>query len=866
MEGKPVQNTSFHAYLTARKLGALERSEALLPVFASSSIGVYPYQIAASRFAMRSQYIKGCILCDEGSLGKTYEALLIASQRWYEGKDRLLLILPNNLVSQWVSKIENGFSLPYTLWNSGDEIPETDGIIITTYDYAQKQAEIIGSRTWDMIIFDEVDVLFKPENKTVITLKTATAGAFRLLLTPTPITMSVMDIYGLIHFIDESVLPEADDFYKRYFRKPENYHELTSWVSQFAFRTLKSQVTGYVNFTERLPITIDYALNPIERDLYAKVKEYLALPKKAAYPDMDKYELNLMYYHVLSSSPKAFCKTVDKALSRLGESEERTQLEEIRALANKVDVSGKMKALQSTLDSCFTMLKGYKLPDKAVIFTNNLTTRDLLANWLLEKQYPIITSLDKDYIERFRTEKAAILIATDTAAKGLDMEFCPVVINYDLLYNAVEMEQRISRCHRQGQLSDVLVVNLLSKENLSDVRILELINKRTLQFDGIFGMSDDIVGNFDTAIDEVLSKVRNPEDIQHSFEANLISNESANRQLISNAEDTLFTTFTKTIADKVTVTPQYISDKVATINADLWELVKYFFAKHDDYKVNEEDATITLIADEAPQLFYYWSGKQSRPYKGKKKYGMAKDFKPHHGKIALTSIIGRGVIHQAACADTGMIIVDADIEPCEIGLYEVTLSASGNWRLASYDVLVGMTESNEILTDKQCKAIFELPALSYTEDGEPTENWLRGVTGENKTPHQFDYFVSKQDMIERYQSENNTAQAEEIERVKLRAMRKKAMQEHLLDDLRRQIKAAKQELNSNSGDRLKEYAIEKDLKELEKQLRGKEQTLFYEQMKIDVAAEEEIEALTRNMRLEARVRRHFIIKVVGKNG
>ena len=858
--------TPFHAYFTARQLGTLARDETLLPVFASSAIDMYPFQVAAARFAMRSQYIKGCILCDEGSLGKTYETLLIASQRWYEGKDRLLLILPKNLINQWITKIENGFSVPYSLWSNGCELPETDGIIITTYDVALRQSETISSRTWDMVIFDEADALFKPENKTVTTLKAITAGAFKLLLTPTPITMSVMDIYGLIHFIDESVLPNADDFYKRYFRKPENYHELTSWVSQFAFRTLKNQVAEYVNFTERLPITVDYSLSPLERKIYAKVQSYLALPSKAAYPDMDSYELNLMYFHVLSSSPKALCRTLDKAISRLEEGIERVQLEEIRQIADKVDVSGKMKALQSALDSCSTMLKSHKLPRKAVIFTNNLITLDLLADWLTENRYAVITSRDPDYIERFRNEKTAVLIATDTAAKGLDMEFCPVIINYDLLYNAVEMEQRISRCHRQGQLSDVIVVNLLSKENLSDVRILELINKRTLQFDGIFGMSDDIVGNFDIAIDEMLAQVRKPADIQEAFENNLVANESENKGIVSQAEDTLFTTFTKTIADKVVVTPQYISDKTTAINSDLWELAKYFFSQRDDYEVSEQDTTITLTADIAPRLFYYWSGKQSKPYKGMKKYSMAKDFKPIHGKITLTSIIGRGVINEAACADTGTVIVSStNIEPCEIGLYEVILT-SGLEGLASYDVLVGITETGEVLPEEQCKKIFKLPVHSFTENGKRTENWLRGVTGESTKAHQLDYHVSKESAIERYNIENSVALEEEVERIKLRAMRKKTVQEHTLNDLQREIKSVKNEMTANSGDRLKEYAIEKNLKELEKQLRGLEQNLFFEQMKIDVATEKEIEALTKNTQIKARIRRHFIIKVVGHNG
>ena len=136
---------------------------------------------------MRSQYIKGCILCDEGSLGKTYEALLIAAQRWYQGKDRLLLVLPPNLVQQWVHKIEDSFTLPYAIWSSGDEIPGSDGLVITTYDFAVRHADALSSQAWDLVIFDEADALFKPDNKTVSTLKLATTGAFKLLLTPTPV-------------------------------------------------------------------------------------------------------------------------------------------------------------------------------------------------------------------------------------------------------------------------------------------------------------------------------------------------------------------------------------------------------------------------------------------------------------------------------------------------------------------------------------------------------------------------------------------------------------------------------------------------------------------------------------------------------
>ena len=858
-----MQNTPFHTYVSARRLAGLTNSEALIPAFASSSIEIYPYQIAAARFAMRSHYIKGCILCDEGSLGKTYEALLIATQKWYEGKDRILLILPINLVKQWTQKIDNSFTLPYTIWNSGAEFPESDGVIITTYDFAVRHAEVISGKTWDLVIFDEADTLFKPENKTVAALKSATVGAFKLLLTPTPITMSIMDIYGLIHFIDETVLPEADEFYKRYFRKPENYPELTSWVSQFAFRTLKSQVTEYVNFTERLSITIDYALTPAERELYAKVETYLSQPHKAAYPHMDSYELNLMYYNTLSSSPKAFCKTVEQAISRLDGGDEKEQLSEIKSLAEKITESGKMKALQTALESCSAMLKRLKLPRKAIIFTTNLTTRDLLAEWLGAKNFPIITNRDQNYIEKFRSEPAAVLIATDTAAKGLDMEFCPVVINYDLLYNAVELEQRISRCHRQGQTADVVFVNFLSKENLSDVRTLELINKRTLQFDGIFGMSDSIVGNFDAEINDVLSQVRKPVEIQQAFETNLAVHEKTNKPLISHAEDTLFTTFTKSVADKITVTPQYIKEATADINAALWELAKNLFTQHEHYEIDEKTKTITLTAEEAPILFHHFTGKQNRPYKSIKKYGMGANFKPQHGRIALTSIIGRGAVKETACADSGTITVGAEIEPCEIGLYEANIY-NGKTHLATYNLFVGITETEEILSDEQCRAIFNLPVTAYTEEGKRTANWLRGVTDLSKR-HPLDSHIPTDKLIQRYLTENGreTLQAEEIERIKLRALRKKTVLEHALDDLKSQIKSTKQELTINAHDRLKAFAVEKQLKELEKKLRSQEQNLFFDQMRADVTAEEEIAAISGKISYNVKTMRHFIVKFEG---
>ncbi len=181
------------------------------------------------------------------------------------------------------------------------------------------------------------------------------------------------------------------------------------------------------------------------------------------------------------------------------------------------------------MQTLYEVLKKSDLP-KAILFTDNLTTLEVLKNFLLFNDFKVITTEQADYAKAFRVAKTAILLATDTAAKGLDFEFCPMVVNYDLLWNAIEMEQRIARCHRQGQREDVLVVNLLCRENMADVRILELINKRVLQFDGIFGMSDPLVGNFDTSLAEILPQLREKEEIAQAFSDNLQTHKPENKE------------------------------------------------------------------------------------------------------------------------------------------------------------------------------------------------------------------------------------------------------------------------------------------------------------------------------------------------
>ena len=169
-----MQQTPFHAYYTARQLDTLPDADKLLPVFASSDIQVYPFQIAAASFALRSPYQKGVILCDEAGMGKSHEAMLIMAQRWMEGQTKILLCIPNSdLLIQWTELLDTHYTVPYHVLTKHTEWdPETgfdqSGIVITTYDFAADHETEASAVAWDLAVFEEANALssvYQEDNK-----------------------------------------------------------------------------------------------------------------------------------------------------------------------------------------------------------------------------------------------------------------------------------------------------------------------------------------------------------------------------------------------------------------------------------------------------------------------------------------------------------------------------------------------------------------------------------------------------------------------------------------------------------------------------------------------------------------------------
>ena len=680
-----------------------------------------------------------------------------------------------------------------------------------------------------------------------------------------------MDLYGLIWFIDETLLPGEKEFLARYLRRPENYPELSEQVSRYCFRTLRSQAKRYAKVTERVLLTVEYTPGKAERQLYELLYAYINQTEKRAFPEMNQYDLALRLLGLLGSSTAAILQTIKGIVKRLqgleNAADELSQWQEIQTVAESIPQDAKAGELLTVLKQGFPLMKKTGAKQKAVIFTESVGTQKMLLN-LLSGQYRILAyngNADYSVIRQFK-EDGEVLISTDNGAKGFNLEEAAFIIHYDLPYNTLKLEQRIDRCHRLGQENDVLSVSFIDKNNFADVRKLELVNKRMLVTDSVFGITDDVLGGFTddakAAFPVIAQRLRPRAQIEQAYRQTLDTHEEDNRQTVSAAEDILFTTFTKELADKVKINPKYVNRRGEELNNDLWEITKWFFTryneKNDDcrFVIDESNRTITATEyRELPVLFYYWTGSRNRPYRSQKAYGMAKDFKPKAGQITLSSIIGRGILHELECANEGVLTIPMVPEPCQIALYTVTL-VSGSSR-TEHAVLCGLTDSGKALDDATCRNILEQPVDSFAEDERRTPHWLKG----SWQPHPLDMLVPKEALLARQRERLSPVQTEEMERMKQQVSADKAALSRELNTLDSQVQQAQAELEAVTGDRLKRLAAQKRVTQLRQEYMKRQESQFFDAMRLDRELEEKMKSFAEREKLTTKVQREFILRV-----
>jgi superfamily II DNA/RNA helicase len=159
-------------------------------------------------------------------------------------------------------------------------------------------------------------------------------------------------------------------------------------------------------------------------------------------------------------------------------------------------------------------------------------------------------------IEHFRDE-GSILLATEAAAEGINLQFCSLVINYDLPWNPQRIEQRIGRCHRYGQRHDVVVINFLNDRNEADRRVLELLGEKFSLFNGVFGASDEVLGTIESGVDfekrilAIYQQCRTPEEIDTAFRILQAEMDEQIRMRMDDTRRTLFEHFDEDVHQRL---------------------------------------------------------------------------------------------------------------------------------------------------------------------------------------------------------------------------------------------------------------------------------------------------------------------------
>src|SRR6202158_1775954 len=234
---------------------------------ADAQVDLNPHQVDAALFAFRSPLSTGAILADEVGLGKTIEAGLVISQRWAERKRRVLVITPSNLRKQWYQELTEKFFVPCRILEAkpynaairqGHFRPfEAPEIVICSYHFARNKAGDVHSLPWDLVVIDEAHRLrnvYKPANVIANTLKLALAGKDKLLLTATPLQNSLLELFGLVSFIDEHTFGDLRSFREQFanLSQQQVFQTLKARLKPICHRTLRRQVTSYIPFPKRL--------------------------------------------------------------------------------------------------------------------------------------------------------------------------------------------------------------------------------------------------------------------------------------------------------------------------------------------------------------------------------------------------------------------------------------------------------------------------------------------------------------------------------------------------------------------------------------------------------------------------------------
>lgn len=453
-----------------------------------------PHQIDTARkvlFDMRGR----AILADEVGLGKTIEAGLILKEYLIRGLARKVLILvPASLVLQWVRELNDKFGIPAT---AQKKVHSWDNdIVVASMDTAKRDPhkEILLNQEYDLVIVDEAHKL-KNKKTTNYQFMVQLRKKYCLLLTATPVQNDLSELFNLISLLKPGHLGGQSDFSSNFVvdkRKPKNEGQLKEELAKVMIRNRRSD--GELDYTKRNVRNVPLTLSPDEQALYDGVTSFVKDQYQAGGADLSSMlALVTLQREVCSSRDAVFVTLVNLSKKLPEDSPLRA---EIWGLVDKI------RNIKSNTKAEKTMELIAQMNEKVIVFTEYRATQEYLLNYFKNHNLSAVPYRGgmnrgkKDWMMDLFRGRCQVMIATEAGGEGINLQFCHNMINFDLPWNPMRVEQRIGRVHRLGQQNDVNIFNL-STEGTIEAHIVNLLHEKINMFESVIGQLDVILERFD---------------------------------------------------------------------------------------------------------------------------------------------------------------------------------------------------------------------------------------------------------------------------------------------------------------------------------------------------------------------------------
>lgn len=493
----------------------------------------FPYQVETAQVVLR-RFRGRALLCDEVGLGKTIEAGLVLKEYLLRGLVRKVLVLtPPGLVGQWQEEMDSKFGIP--LITHEDPIFERRGTqawahferVIASWHTARtgENARAVLGQRYDMVIVDEAHHL-KSRSTATWQFINQLDKKFILLLSATPIQNNLEELFNLITLLKPGQLKTSRAFKKDFVtrgspRLPKNRAQLQELLFDVMVRNTRSQVG--LSLPRRHATTIKVALSGPEQEVYDAVSDFV----RREHPRVGHGQRGLNRFILqtlqmeMGSSTFAVAPTLETMAANPNNSaEHRQELARLASQARSVKDSAKTRALLKLLRAS---------REKVLVFTKYRETLDHLASTLDREGIPhlvyhggLSAAAKDEAIAKFERERQALL-CTEAAGEGRNLQFCNTMVNYDLPWNPMRIEQRVGRIHRIGQPREVYIFNLSAEGTVEDY-ILWLLDSKINMFELVIGEMDMVLGHladerdFPEIITDLWVRAGSPEEMRLEVE------------------------------------------------------------------------------------------------------------------------------------------------------------------------------------------------------------------------------------------------------------------------------------------------------------------------------------------------------------